>query len=156
MQSLSRPHAVHTTIARIRRPRLASTVLLTFVTLCLSTRAFAGDINRAKGFNAGSVYDFSGLDSVNAFNGNLTVSLPIGQTYAAGGGLSYQFVLTANGNIWDSTPDPCVIEPAPTMAIPDRRANAGMGWILTLGRLLDSQCNGANATITSTTSARSA
>ena len=34
-----------------------------------------------RGLNAGGLYQFAGIDNVNVFNGNLTISIPIGQAY---------------------------------------------------------------------------
>ncbi len=70
------------------------------------------------------------LDSVNPFNGNLVIRLPIGQSYPVNAGLSYQLALTYNSQVWEhETYDD------ETRAIPARGANAGLGWSLHLGRL---------------------
>ena len=37
------------------------------------------------GFNAEGVYDFSGIDSVDMFTGNLSLHIPIGQRYQSNG-----------------------------------------------------------------------
>ncbi|MCU1231254.1 MAG: hypothetical protein JWO97_4138 [Acidobacteria bacterium] len=114
--------------------------------------------NQLKGFNPENVYFTHDIDSINAFNGNLTMTIPIGQEYPLAEGFSYRLTLYSNSNIWDSL----VVDPpsAPpnasvsgrmqsnasglcdgsngvTVALPNRRANAGLGWTLTLGRLYD-------------------
>ncbi len=112
--------------------------------------------NQKKGFNANDVYQFNGLDTINAFNGNLTLSIPIGSSYSVGGGLSYGLVLYSNANLWEGqqhchplTPNgPCttvcprfdhLCEPQNRVLrnfiYPHPRANAGLGWTLSLGRL---------------------
>jgi RHS repeat-associated protein len=57
-------------------------------------------INRERGFNANRVYDSFDLDSINTFNGNLIINIPLGQPYRVGGGLSYSFNLIYNSFIW--------------------------------------------------------
>ncbi|HPA96010.1 MAG TPA: hypothetical protein PK570_07525 [Thermoanaerobaculia bacterium] len=44
--------------------------------------------NHKRGLAAPTSYLSSAIDSVNLFNGNLTLSIPIGTTYPAGGSLS--------------------------------------------------------------------
>lgn len=110
--------------------------------------------NQKKGFNANDVYQLNGFDAVNVFNGNLTLSLPLGASYSVGGGLSYRFVLYANANVWEGESgcavgqicpnvcgrrdkNDCEVMVQPMIMHPHRRANAGMGWTLSLGRLYD-------------------
>jgi len=90
--------------------------------------------NTARGFEIGKPYQMNGLDNVNLFNGNLTVTIPIGQRYHVNGNLSYGLTLVYSGNVWDTvTNDPkgC----GNTSTYPNRRSNAGLGWLLSLGRL---------------------
>jgi YD repeat-containing protein len=107
------------------------------------------DRTQLKGFTPEGVFQFLGLDNVNIFSGNLVLTVPLGQEYAVGGGLTYRFQFVCNGNLWDSevTDDPechhavpgyrdgCI----PVDALADRRANAGLGCIVTLGRLFPPQ-----------------
>src|SRR5262245_61189361 len=88
------------------------------------------DQNTARGF-AGKAYQFGEPDSVNLFNGNLTVRLPLGQAYTVSPTLSYRFMLTANSKIWDYQQT----FPNTTMPIPETYSDAGMGWNVSLGRL---------------------
>lgn len=119
------------------------------VLLILATSGFAGQHpNTAKGFNANSVYAVNGIDNINIFNGNLTLAIPIGPAFEIGGGVTYQLRLYSNGNLWspeervdldDETSADCSDNgPTPADCIhayPDRRANAGIGFTLSLGRL---------------------
>ena len=83
--------------------------------------------NVAKGLPQGGG---AGLDAVSPFNGNLTIRLPIGQTYPVNGNLAYQLALVYNSQVWEhETYD------EETVAIPARGNNAGLGWSLHLGRL---------------------
>ncbi|HEY0157368.1 MAG TPA: hypothetical protein VGF28_08800, partial [Thermoanaerobaculia bacterium] len=115
--------------------------------ICAAAAAAGADQHPhvAKGFDPNRVYHFNDLDAINAFNGNLTVTIPVGQEYSIGGGLSYQLRLSGNGMVWDSEErvdlgnagiscgktgnDSCV------SAFPNRRSNAGLGWTISLGRL---------------------
>jgi RHS repeat-associated protein len=88
--------------------------------------------NIARGFNGG--FGGGDLDSVNPFNGNLVIRIPIGQTYKVNGHLSYQLSLIYNNNVWDHQQHNDGTTTY-TQAIPNRTANAGLGWTVSLGRL---------------------
>lgn len=90
-----------------------------------------------RGFRADAVYHLTELDTVNLFNGNLQLSIPIGQPYRVSESLSYQMTLRYAGNIWKYVEycvggiktDGCR---ANTFAIQE---NGGMGWSLAFGEL---------------------
>lgn len=93
--------------------------------------------NLERGFTPEKLYQLGDVDGVNVLNGNVTLTLPIGMAYPAGGGLTYALTLTYNSKVWDieervgtSPTEPYV------QALPNRRANAGLGWQLSLGRLV--------------------
>ncbi|MFZ2493942.1 MAG: hypothetical protein WA208_20875 [Thermoanaerobaculia bacterium] len=102
--------------------------------------------NTALGFTPGAVYDFKGFDSVNLFNGNLVLTVPLGRPYTVNGNMTYSLALAYNGKPWDFGTQPAEWqcqgtrpENAPDSgvgAFPSRVSNAGMGWTLTLGRVL--------------------
>lgn len=99
-----------------------------------------------KGFNAEDVYHLAGIDNVNVINGNLTLEIPIGTSYSVGGGLSYSFSLRCNANVWDSEKTGLLPSGERAMlALPDRRANAGLGCLFSMGRLFppDHPTNGS-------------
>jgi RHS repeat-associated protein len=93
----------------------------------------------ARGFAADKVFQVGDLDSVNMMNGNLTIAIPIGQSYPIREGFSYQLTLVYNSNVWDfeSVQGPGPEDPTYTEALPYTHGNAGLGWTLSLGRLLD-------------------
>ncbi|HET9225497.1 MAG TPA: RHS repeat-associated core domain-containing protein [Thermoanaerobaculia bacterium] len=100
-----------------------------FLSLCALGVSAQEHPNVAKGVGAvmGSATD---LDTINPFNGNLLLRLPIGQSYPVNAGMSYQLVLTYNSQVWEhETYD------EETRVIPARGNNAGLGWALHLGRL---------------------
>ena len=90
------------------------------------------------GFKPGRVYDFGGIDSVNAFNGNVIVNIPLGLQYPVTSSFSYRFRLTYNSKVWDyrQVEDYFDFSGSFMWANPNRRSNAGVGWRLSLGRLL--------------------
>jgi hypothetical protein len=105
--------------------------------------------NLERGFFADQAYQLSNIDSVNLYNGNLTLTIPIGQTYHVGGNLSYGLTLYYNSTVWDFQqrqfypPNPgggCALPPQSdpvwlTVANPVKGVNAGLGWTLSLGAL---------------------
>jgi RHS repeat-associated protein len=115
----------------------------------LALSALAQHPNVARGFHADKVYQFNGVDNINLYNGNLTVTVPLGPEYIGNGRLKYRFALVYNSQAWDreihsyegngdcsggQPPEWCGRQYV--KAIPSKRSNAGMGWSLTLGRLM--------------------
>jgi RHS repeat-associated protein len=104
--------------------------ILALCSLALASRAT--EPGQMRGFVADTVFDFqSGIDTVNTFQGNVSLQLPIGPTYPVGGNLGYALSLTYNAKVWDYETH----NGAP-YATPNRRSNAGLGWLLSLGRLI--------------------
>jgi RHS repeat-associated protein len=119
-------------------------LLLGAVLLAAATPALAEDLSSPtleKGFMADGSYQVLGLDTIDLFRGTLSLNIPLGQSYATTGGFSYRFMLTYHSDAWeifsqDNCPtsnDPCYYY----MALPNRRANAGAGWMLSFGELID-------------------
>ncbi|MGN6184318.1 MAG: hypothetical protein ACTHQM_11760, partial [Thermoanaerobaculia bacterium] len=111
--------------------------LLLLVSLC-AVRLFAEKPPSIElGFNPDRVYDFGELDSVNLLNGNLIVQIPIGEPRYVNAGFSYGLTLVYNGKVWDyrryydSTRGDTYV-----YSEPNWRSNAGVGWRVSLGRLL--------------------
>jgi YD repeat-containing protein len=111
--------------------------------------------NVARGFQADKVYQFGDVDHVNLYNGNLSLTIPIGSEYSGNGTLRYRFALFYNSKAWDQEvyqyensadysychpSDPALTPPECgenyVYTKPTKSSNAGMGWLLTLGRLL--------------------
>jgi RHS repeat-associated protein len=55
------------------------------------------------GFPPNATFATSGIDSVNLFNGNVVLNIPIGPDYPIGAGLSSQLRLVYNSQIWTTT-----------------------------------------------------
>jgi YD repeat-containing protein len=110
--------------------------------------------NMERGFQADKVYQLSGIDNVNVYNGNLSLSIPIGSEYPGNGTLRYNLTLSYNSKNWDQEQyiyenfDVCYRPPGSEIpppsecyqpfvkTVPSKSSNAGMGWTLSLGRLL--------------------
>ena len=112
-----------------------------------------------RGFAPDKVYQVHGLDSVNTFNGNLEINIPIGPTYGSNGSLSYSFVLAYNSTAWESLGHNSSFSStssefidrlitwsqivtaevgasdgnAGTEIVPGFDHNAGLGWMVSLG-----------------------
>src|SRR5258706_3620759 len=103
----------------------------------------------ARGFNPDGLYHFGNIDSVNLFNGNVIVALPIGQRYDITSQFGYQLMLSYNSNLWDvynniyGTFDFCLDSEGVVTYIPNQRSNVGAGWSLGYGRLFPA-CNLVN------------
>ena len=125
--------------------------------LAAGVHAQTADPNTERGITPGKAYSAGEPDTVNLFNGNLNLTIPVGQTYHAGGTLSYGLNLYYGSNGWehgqrnvdvymtgdcsgplDPYPVPCAGAPYTyhyAWSFPSRRSNAGLGWILSLGSL---------------------
>ena len=112
--------------------------LVTLLTILAAASAFAQKPAPMElGFQADKVYQFGSIDNVNAFNGNLIVTLPIGLRYPVATGFDYGLTLTYNGKIWDYyTDQPYSAGATYEEGKPNLRSNAGPGWRVSMGRLL--------------------
>jgi YD repeat-containing protein len=95
--------------------------------------------NVKKGFAVDSSYQLGDVDNVNIFNGNLVVQIPVGPRYPVGGAISYGFSLTYNSKLWDmENAGSLGALGKPAMRVqPSHRSNAGLGWLMSFGRILD-------------------
>ncbi|MCG8462476.1 MAG: hypothetical protein MI919_39835, partial [Holophagales bacterium] len=83
------------------------------------------------------------VESINTANGNLNLSVPLGQIWRVGPHISYQLRATHNSDAWDHatvqcshTNSGCQTTFGPVLvALPHRSANAGAGWSVQLGQL---------------------
>jgi RHS repeat-associated protein len=94
--------------------------------------AITESANVSRGFQPERSFELGEIDHVNAFNGNLIVSIPIGPVYPVSPQLSYQFRLSWNSNVWDGDEGSVV---GTTASYTNRASNAGLGWQFGLGRL---------------------
>ena len=89
--------------------------------------------NDARGFAADKVYDVHDVDTVNMFNGNLTIRIPLGPSFRANALISYQYALYYNSHVWRF--DEIDLPETHYQASPRKPYNAGLGWSLSFGRL---------------------
>jgi hypothetical protein len=123
------------------------------VIACVATVVLAqAHPNVERGFSPGKMYHFDGVDGINVFNGVLNVTVPIGQTYRVGGDLSYSLSLSYAPS-WESEDwSELIYEGGDQLTerdyswfAPLPRSNAGFGWILSMGRLLERRLAGCEA-----------
>lgn len=122
--------------------RLATATLLLTVLVApgMHAQAFPHP-NIERGFAADKTFAVGDVDSVNMFNGNMSLRIPIGPEFHVGANLSYQFALHYNSKVWDHElyppkhPDLDATHKY-VEAHPEIRSNAGIGWQLHLGRLI--------------------
>jgi hypothetical protein len=115
--------------------------LLPLLALLLALPA-AADVhpNTSPGFPAEQSFHVGDVDSVNLFNGALTLTLPLGISYPVNGGFSYNLKLTYNSSPWQfltvhrmgPPPDTDLTR---TQALPSPCSNAGLGWRVSFGRM---------------------
>lgn len=105
-------------------------------------------VNHERGLHAES-YLSGTFDDVNLYNGNLTLTVPIGQTYSAGGNLRYQLKLVYNSTGWVyKTEEEVPPGEVRTWAEPNPKANAGLGWTLSLGAVYKNDDGFRNMSLT--------
>jgi RHS repeat-associated protein len=127
----------------VRLWRLACLYLMLGLWLGIAQPGFAQRFpSQARG-NIGDTFLQAGeLDRLNLFNGNLSVELPLGKSYPVGPEFNFELGLTYNSKLWDHDEKTCV-QSFPTQTIvyylpvPDRLSNAGPGWTLSAGMLLE-------------------
>ncbi|HSS75722.1 MAG TPA: hypothetical protein VLV54_03165, partial [Thermoanaerobaculia bacterium] len=92
--------------------------------------------NTAGGFPVDQSFHVGDIDSVNLFNGSLTLTLPIGPSFPVNGGFSYGLKLVYNSNPWIfQSVDRPDLNGTRIQADPTPCSNAGLGWRLSLGRM---------------------
>jgi hypothetical protein len=89
--------------------------------------------NLARGAGNHTPFDRTEWDKVNVFNGNLQISIPLGLQYSLTQNFKYRLVLNYNSNIWSYQQTSQSV----VSAFPNQYSNAGLGWDLSLGRLID-------------------
>ena len=96
--------------------------------------------NEDHGFKPDKMYSFTDLDHINTYNGNLVITLPLGQKFQVSSMLSYNFLAVYNSNIWDRF----YFGQGDVRVGPSATSNAGAGWSVSLGRFLSWKDPAAN------------
>lgn len=117
-----------------RRVGIASLVALLLTSIAAADKPAAIEL----GFKPGKVYSFGSLDNVNLFNGNMIYTIPLGLQYPVDGKLTYGLTLVYNSKAWDYFYVEAFsrADDIRAWAKPNVRSNAGMGWRVSLGRLI--------------------
>ena len=113
---------------------------LLFLFLLLPLGADAEQLpSRTRGLSADSIYQMGDIDQINLFNGNLSLTIPVGPSYPVSPQISYRLTLVYNSNVWDFLDDQSCVEGTVihnySFPFPAPSANAGVGWSLHFGRL---------------------
>lgn len=108
--------------------------VIVLISLLMSVGVRAQEKNAERGLGAHS-YLSNEFDHVNLYNGNLSLTVPIGQTFRIGGELEYKLTLVYNSFVWDYKQDFQPNYGQLVQASPQPHANAGLGWMLSLGEL---------------------
>jgi RHS repeat-associated protein len=93
--------------------------------------------NTAPGFPVEQAFHVGDVDSVNLFNGALTLTVPIGSSYPVNS-FSYSLKLTYNSSPWEFKTVTRTVDNLPKdliQAMPNRCSNAGLGWRISFGRI---------------------
>jgi YD repeat-containing protein len=119
----------------MRRIEIFAVVLSLFA----ATATYAEDPSASRGMPLDGVFQVNDVDTINVFNGNLIIN-PISIQFPLNGGSSYGIHIVYTGIPFDlpvkldasATPEP-KNRADPT---PNRRSNAGLGWRISMGRLV--------------------
>jgi len=109
-------------------------LLPALIVLC-ATAALAQQFpTMQRGLSMNKEYSLGDIDAINSFNGNLSLSIPIGFDYPVNGAFKYKLTLHYNSKVWDYEQRNYTGSDY-TSVVPNRDSNAGMGWLLDFGRL---------------------
>ncbi len=130
----------------IKRATLLSAVLMLFTATTLAAEEPLNPLDSLRGWRSNEPFvTGEGIEAINTANGNLLLTVPLGQEYKVGPILSYRFQAINNSDAWDharidceysSNPAACeaVFQPV-SFAIPNPNSNAGLGWEVHFGQL---------------------
>lgn len=93
-------------------------------------------VDTAHGFRADSAFQNGDVDSVNLFNGSVSVTIPVPPAYSLNAGRAYAIGLVYIPETWKyiRNVDPFTNEVSYTPSLAPQ-VNAGIGWRVTMGRL---------------------
>lgn len=90
-----------------------------------------------RGISADTAFQLGDLETINLFNGGLTLRIPIGPSYPVGPDLQFQIQLVYGSNFWGSESRNCTLDGmVKKFTFTDReQTNAGLGWHVGFGHL---------------------
>jgi YD repeat-containing protein len=139
---------------RVRFRRCARALGLAVVLAAGLVGRAAADVhpNTESGVAVDRAFQSEEVDNINLFNGNLTVTIPLGNAYPVNGALSYRFTLVYNSNPWTYASRTLSDgKTTYTHSMPSPCSNAGLGWRESFGGIGPSTCNSTDNTVTSAT-----
>src|SRR6266566_3031987 len=83
------------------RSLVAAALLACSTNALYATDSIVVDPAIERGVAPGKAYQVGDIDTINLFNGNLNLRIPLGQAYSAGGHLNYALALHYSGNAWE-------------------------------------------------------
>ncbi len=101
--------------------------------------------SQQRGLSADTAYQVGAVDQVNLFNGGLTLRIPLGPSYPVGPNLSFSLSLSYSSVGWDYDEDAQCFDPDQgkliryVLPIESPHTNAGFGWRLVLGKVVDAE-----------------
>ena len=100
----------------MKNKNLIAFVIVLISCLTLQVYSQSQHLNQARGFTANGVFSTKEIDSVNLFNGNLTLTIPIGGAYKGGGNSSFSLTLVYNSNLWNQEEE-CLVQASGTYTV---------------------------------------
>ncbi|MEE8507949.1 MAG: hypothetical protein V3T07_02695, partial [Myxococcota bacterium] len=97
--------------------------------------------SQQRGLSADTAFQIGAVDRVNLFNGALTLTIPLGQSYPVGPNLSYGLTLSYSSNGWDYEDAECFdtgqgMTVDYSIPLESPHTNAGFGWRIVPGKLI--------------------
>ncbi|HEX9984726.1 MAG TPA: hypothetical protein VGF69_15805 [Thermoanaerobaculia bacterium] len=86
----------------------------------------------AVGFSGEKAMAAGDYDTINEYNGNVVLTIPLGPRYHVRSAMSYGLAIVYNSKVWEFQKPQ---NASRYTAVPTRESNAGLGWLLSLGAL---------------------
>lgn len=116
-------------------PLLALALLAAAALALTPPTAAQQPVSWQRGLTADAAYQYADVEAINLFNGNLTLTVPLGISYPIGPSFSLQLMASYNANGWVVEQAQCPGQPY-AYPEPSPYANAGFGWQVHLGKLV--------------------
>ncbi len=113
---------------------------LVFLSFATFAAAQQQDPPLERGFMPDKAFQSGDIDHVDLSSGMFSLVIPVGQDYPVDGGLSYGLKVSYHSDVWDVDTETVACQNGVctyTRARPNRLSNAGLGFMISLGRLLD-------------------
>ncbi|HXO21358.1 MAG TPA: hypothetical protein VOA87_15710, partial [Thermoanaerobaculia bacterium] len=124
-------------------------LLVASALLALHGAAAGADVhpNNESGVAIDRAFQVGDVDNINLFNGNLTLTLPLGVSYPVGGAFSYQLTLVHTSNAWNFFQRNDLNGVTYNDSAPSVCSNVGLGWRVSFGAIAPAACLAADDAI---------